>query len=511
MIKVGVDVGSTHTDAVALAEGELLASVKVRTTPDPTAGIQEAIGKLSSRIENRDEVGALMLGTTHGLNAILQAKGLARTAILRIGLPAGEGIPPLTEWPARLTDHVISAKMVRGGHEYTGEEIVPLDEGAIVKFADDIVGKVDGVAITSIFSTVNPAHELRAAQILNERGVRAHLTLSHMVGGLGLIERENSTILNELVSPVFKRLVSRLKELMRSLGMNHAKLFIAQNDGTLASGEFTMEYPIFTVAGPVSNSIRGAHLLTGIDNAVVMDVGGTTTNVGVLHNGYPRESSAPVEIGGIRTNFRMPDIHALALGGGTIINESIGPESVGYELTSKGVGWGGTVLTASDVAMGVKGIKIGDADISKILLRYPSSYLRGIYDRMISMWEEALDLMKISREDVQVIAVGGGSIMLPPELRGASKIVRPDNAQFANAIGATLTKVGATVEKTFSYSATSRELAINSTVNEAKEMAVKAGGDPSTLDIREIEEVPIPYLPGDSVKLTVKVVGNLRI
>jgi len=180
---VGVDVGSTHTDAVALAEGELLASVKVRTTPDPTAGIQEAIGKLSSRIGNRDEVGALMLGTTHGLNAILQAKGLARTAILRIGLPAGEGIPPLTEWPARLTDHVISAKMVRGGHEYTGEEIVPLDEGAIVKFADDIVGKVDGVAITSIFSTVNPAHELRAAQILNERGVRAHLTLSHMVGG----------------------------------------------------------------------------------------------------------------------------------------------------------------------------------------------------------------------------------------------------------------------------------------------------------------------------------------
>lgn len=510
MIRVGIDIGSTHTDAVALEGRNLLVADKVRTTPDLTEGLLNAITMVIEKLgERKNEIKSIMVGTTHGLNAIHQAKGLNRVAIIRIGLPAGEGVPPTFDWPENLQKFVQYKYMVRGGHEYTGEEIVPLDEGKVKAIADEIKDRVDAIAITSIFSIVNPEHEIRAKELLQEKGVKVPIILSHEIGGIGLLERENSAILNALILNIFNNLIRKIKELLSKLGIEGVKLFFAQNDGTVASEDFIRGYPIFTVAGPVSNSVRGAHLLTGIKNAIVMDVGGTTTNVGVLHEGYPRESSSVVEIAGIRTNFMMPDIYTLPLGGGTIISkDSIGPESVGYALIEKGISWGGNILTATDVAMVVKGFNIEGANPKLVLERFDLEYLRNIYERMKTMWEDAIDLMKSSREDITVIAVGGGSIMVPEKLRGALKIIRPDNAQYANAIGATLTKIGATIERTFSYEQVSRDIAIKNLIDEAKKMAIRAGAKDGTIEVREIEELQIPYLPGNAIKLKVKVVGE---
>ncbi|TRM99451.1 hydantoinase subunit beta, partial [Sulfolobus sp. F1] len=170
-IKIGVDIGSTHTDAVALEGRNLIYATKVETTPDLTEGLLNAITEVINNLgEKKNEIKALMIGTTHGLNAIHQAKRLNRVAVIRIGLPAGEGVPPLTEWPERLRSFVTSVYSVRGGHEYTGEEIVPLDESKIYQIASEINGKVDSVAITSIFSIVNPEHENRVKDILIKEG-----------------------------------------------------------------------------------------------------------------------------------------------------------------------------------------------------------------------------------------------------------------------------------------------------------------------------------------------------
>ena len=107
--------------------------------------------------------------------------------------------------------------------------------------------------------------------------------------------------------------------------------FFAQNDGTLMDLDFAIRFPVLTIGSGPANSIRGAAYLTGRTDAIVVDVGGTSTDVGVLVRGFPRESSFGVEIGGIRTNFRMPDLVTIALGGGTIVSEdALGPESVGY-------------------------------------------------------------------------------------------------------------------------------------------------------------------------------------
>ena len=122
----------------------------------------------------------------------------------------------------------------------------------------------------------------------------------------------------------------------------HAPLYITQNDGTLISADYAARFPVLTFGSGPTNSMRGAAFLTGLQDAIVMDVGGTTTDVGALVHGFPRESSIAVDVGGVRTNFRMPDILSIGLGGGTRIRLDrpartlrVGPDSVGYRSPKK--------------------------------------------------------------------------------------------------------------------------------------------------------------------------------
>lgn len=512
-IKIGIDVGSTHTDGVALdEENHLLTQEKFQTTSDISTGLFNTLTKVIENLGGeRKKIRQIMIGTTHGINAIASRKGLSRVLAIRIGLPAGEGIPPLSDWPQDLRvaigDNFI---MVRGGHEYTGEEIVEFDELYLRSKLSEYVGKVDCVAITSIFSFVNPDHELRAEAIVREiMGEGIFITLSNKISSLGLLERENSTVLNAAIRPLMIRIIESIQEILVKLNVADVNLYFAQNDGTVASSDFVKQYPIFTVAGPISNSIRGAFVLTGEENAVVFDVGGATTNIGVLTNGYPRESSNSVIIGGVRTNFRMPDILAIPLAGGTIIDGKIGPESVGYRLSEKAISFGGDILTSTDIALNILETDFPGSDRKKVLKKYDMDFIVKTYSQMREMWEEALDRIKTKGGDVLLITVGGGSFMIRDKLTGSSKMIRPEYAQYANAIGAATALIGARVERAYSYEAIRRETAINEAIDQAKAISVEAGAVPSTIEVKEVEEVSMPYLPGNSVKVSVKVVGKM--
>lgn len=130
--------------------------------------------------------------------------------------------------------------------------------------------------------------------------------------------------------------------------------------------EYARRYPILTIACGPTNSIRGASYLSKMENAVVIDVGGTTTDFGVIQNGFPRESSVAVTIGGVRTNFRMPDVISIGLGGGSIVRErpdgsvTVGPDSVGYRITEEALVFGGSVCTATDIAVRLGMTDLGD-------------------------------------------------------------------------------------------------------------------------------------------------------
>ena len=211
--------------------------------------------------------------------------------------------------------------------------------------------------------------------------------------------------------------------------------FFAQNDGTLMDLEFAIRFPVLTIGSGPANSIRGAAYLTGRTDAIVVDVGGTSTDVGVLVRGFPRESSFGVEIGGIRTNFRMPDLVTIALGGGTIVTEdALGPESVGYRILEEALAFGGSTPTLTDAGVAAQRFALGDA--SRLAQHGP--LLAAAIARSDAMLADAIDRVKTSREPVTLVAVGGGAPLVPEDLPGTSEVLRPDHSDVANAIGAAI-------------------------------------------------------------------------
>ena len=206
--------------------------------------------------------------------------------------------------------------------------------------------------------------ETRAAEIVRNELPDAHVTLSSTIGRLGLLERENAAILNASLVDLSRRVVDSFRTALAALGIE-APLFISQNDGTLMSDAFVARYPVLTFASGPTNSMRGAGFLSGLDDALVVDIGGTTTDIGVLARGFPRESFIESDIGGVRTNFRMPDLLVRPLGGGSRVSENggevqVGPESVGYRLTTEALVFGGKTVTATDIAVAAGRADIGD-------------------------------------------------------------------------------------------------------------------------------------------------------
>ena len=154
---------------------------------------------------------------------------------------------------------------------------------------------------------------------------------------------------NACLGDVAVATVMGIENALELLGI-HASLFMSQNDGTLMDTEFASQFPVLTVSSGPTNSMRGAAYLSGVSDGIVVDIGGTSTDVGALVKGFPRESAVAVNLAGVRTNFRTPDMVSIALGGGTVVEREpwrIGPESVGYRLTDEAMVFGGETLTTT--------------------------------------------------------------------------------------------------------------------------------------------------------------------
>ncbi len=517
---IGIDVGSTNTDAVIVDEkNNVVHAVKVPTTSDVTTGLIQALNKVVEEAGvNREEIKRVTYGTTHGLNAIIERKGLYKVGVIRIGLPATTSIEPMTDWPQDLVEAIgKNIIMVEGGHEYNGEEISPLDEQKIRKAAKEFKDKkIQSIAITSVFSPVIPEHENRAAEIIREEmGEETPISLSHTIGSIGLLERENATILNSAIIGVIRKSIKAVREAMEKLNIQHAQLYLAQNDGTILSAEEAQKYPIFTVVAAVSNSVRGAYVLTGLENAIVIDTGGTTSNIGVLEKGFPRESSTAAIIGGVRTSFMMPDFISIGLAGGSIVKVkegkiTVGPESVGYRINPEAIVFGGNTTTATDIAIALGLATIDDpkADNERPKKVIDPELARKAHEYIKEKIEDQIDRIKTKPDPMPVVLVGGGSIILPRQLKGASKVIRPRAAQSANAIGAATALVGATIEKAYSYEQVPREKAIEETKEEARKRAIEMGARAETVEIVMVEEISMPYFPGTTVKIKVKAAGK---
>jgi N-methylhydantoinase A/oxoprolinase/acetone carboxylase beta subunit len=513
MMRIGIDVGGTNTDA-ALMDGPLvLSACKSPTTSDVGSGIVAVLKQvLSMTGVSVLEIKAVMIGTTHFTNAVVERKRLLEVAAVRLGLPATKALPPMTDWPKDLADTLgRHTFMVRGGNEFDGRKIAPLDEAEILRIAGEIRSRgLKAASITSVFSPVTPDMELRAAEILGNEIPGLSISLSHEVGRVGFLERENASVMNASLADLSRKVVNSFRNALKELAIN-APFYISQNDGTLMVPDYVERYPVLTFASGPTNSMRGAAMLAGEKEAMVVDIGGTTSDVGMLMQGFPRESAVAVDIGGVRTNFRMPDVLAIGLGGGSIVRDDgarIGPDSVGYEITSRALIFGGDTLTTTDIIVAAGLEDIGDR--SRVA-HIPARTIKTALDTIHRMADEAVDRMKTSAEPLPVILVGGGSILISRDLPSASRVIRPENASVANAIGAAIAQVGGEVDRIFSLEGTSRDIVLGGAKKEAEERAVKAGAQAGTVKIMDIEEVPLAYLPGSATRIRVKAVGDLVI
>jgi N-methylhydantoinase A/oxoprolinase/acetone carboxylase beta subunit len=501
-VRIGIDVGGTHTDAVVLDGQYVVASTKVLTSENVKDGVVNALDEVlgDSRVPRR-AIDAVMIGTTQFTNAVIERRELAPTAIIRIALPSGELVPPMIDWPddiaAELGRHVY---MIHGGRTYDGFPIAPLDDAEIDAAIDEIASKdIKLVAVSGVFSPSDPAQEEYVAE---------RVTRSHDIGRLGLLERENAALLNASLLPLADRVVQSFASALKLRKLD-CPFYISQNDGTLMSAEFAAEFPALTFASGPTNSLRGASLLTDIDDAVVVDIGGTTSDIGVLQEGFPRQSNIAIEVGGVRTNFRMPDILAIGLGGGSLVldaGEMIGPRSVGYRLVTEGLVFGGDTLTTTDVVVAAGTADIGDAgkvaDLDKKLVETAVARIHAIVDN-------GIDQMKSSRDPVPVVLVGGGAILVSQTLPTASDIHRPEHSGVANAIGAANAQVGSETERIVTYRRVPRDRVLAEMTTFLTTKLVDAGADPDTVRLADVEETAISYMAEESTRIRVKMVGDL--
>jgi len=510
MLRIGVDVGGTNTDAVVMSYETVVAGAKSPTTTDILSGVENSIlSALTQANKKPDDIEALIIGTTHFVNAIVQRKNLAKTGLIRLSLPSGGSVLPFADWPIELIESMNGKyKLVKGGYEMDGSEISKIDEKEILNAFNELQNLgCNEIAISSVFATVRGDMEQEACDIIKKYSPNTNVSLSKDIGGMGLLERENAALINATLKPLAKEVVESFEELRSKLNFK-CLMFFTKNDGTLIQSSEVIELPVLTFACGPTNSMRGAAFLSKEKNALVVDVGGTTTDVGEVKDGFPRQAGTSVTVADVRTNFSMPDVISFGLGGGSIIDiekPSVGPQSVGHELTNKAKVFGGDVLTASDVAVSYGRCTIGTTQAPKI------NNKKDIIHLMDQMVEDKVARARTSSEKIPVIAVGGGSVMLDNKIDGLN-VIKPPHNDLANAVGAAIAQVSGQVSKVILIDdKLDRESAIKKVTDEATKLAVDRNADPNTINVLAVSDMPLSYLPGNNLLINVTVVGDLKM
>ncbi len=310
---LGVDTGGTYTDAVIVDEAadRVVGTAKALTTRlDLALGIGRAVDAalLDAGVKAAD-IALVSLSTTLATNALVEGQG-GRVALVFIGFDAGDLVRGgLTE--ALKGDPVIQ---LDGGHNHTGSEKIALDLAALETAVAKIGPEVMGFAVAAHFATRNPAHEV-AARDLIRRVTGRPVTCSHeLSANLNGPKRALTAVLNARLIGMIERLVAASERHLDSIGIT-APLMVVRGDGALISAAMVRERPIETILSGPAASIVGARWLTGVSDALVSDIGGTTTDVALLRGGLPEIDPQGARVGGFRTMVEAVAMRTTGLGG----------------------------------------------------------------------------------------------------------------------------------------------------------------------------------------------------
>jgi hypothetical protein len=463
------------------------------------------------------------VGTTHFINAAIEhdARRLNKVAVIRLSKSFLREVPPFSDFPQGLAK-IINGYVgyVDGGLHIDGSQESPIVESQVVARCAEIRALgLSSVVIAGVFSPIDEIfqQEEQVRMIVSQELPNVEVICSHEVANIGFLERENASILNAAILKYAKRTVNGFRWAMRSLELT-CPLFLTQNDGTLLDAAAAAKFPIRTFASGMTNSMRGAAYLAAHDtrkaSAIVVDIGGTTSDVGVLlPSGLPRQASAFVTVAGVRMNYAMPHLHSIGLGGGTVVREdtngkvTVGPDSVGHYLTRDALVFGGTVLTASDIAVASGKAEIGD---SSYVSHLKSEQIADAQRSIKTLLERAIDVIKTSPDPMLVLLVGGGAVIAPESLTGASELKLPPYHDVANAVGAAISKMGGVVDMIQDVSGQTLEQAEQKAKDIAIQRAIDAGAVKDSIMIAEVESLPVTYV-ANQLRTIVKAVGELDI
>lgn len=500
---IGVDIGGTNTDAVLVDEHQkILSAIKTATTDDIQHGFQTALIQLLEKsLIELDQIAGVFVGTTHATNAIVQRKDLYRVGVIRIAGHYPEMLPSGFSWPEDLKDAVIGhTETIGGGFECDGEIITPICLSEARNAIENLLeSQAESIAIIGVFSPLNGAQEEQVARLIREiAGNDFPISLSHTIGGIGFIERENAAILNAALKRVMHCGFSNLKTVILNLGLK-CPLMLTQNDGSLISLDQAIEYPILTIGAGSVNSFIGGAKLAGLDHAIVVDIGGTSTDVGMVQNGFLQRCRDTTNIGGIMLNFSMPNVLSIGLGGGSIVKLdpiSIGPASTAQNLRTESIAFGGSKLTLTDVALSMGIMKILETDLSQVKISSTLGHI--VFDQVKAQIQELVLKIQGKFKDIPIVYVGGGAALFQESTMPYFDV--------ANAYGAALANISGTVDTVISLK--NRKKTLKDLHETARQNAIVHGADRTTLRLVDQQLIPYSYIPNQITRVIVRYSGQ---
>lgn len=299
---LGIDAGGTYTDTVIvdLDSGTIVCGNKALTTrEDLSTGIRNSLLGLDRGLLKK--ISLTSLSSTLATNSVVENKG-CRVGLICIG-----------------TDYVNVSEpeeyaVIEGRFSMSGKEEVPLDVRTAKSVLNGMKGKVEALAISGYVSVRNPAHEKRvekmAKTILDVPIVCAH----DLTSKLGFEQRTTTAVMNARLIPVIEELLRSVRNIMKEFGIS-SPLMMVKGDGAMMKDITALKKPVETILSGPASSLMGAKSLTGTEDAVVIDMGGTTSDIGILKNGFPRIEPEGANIGGKRTRVMAADIATYGIGG----------------------------------------------------------------------------------------------------------------------------------------------------------------------------------------------------
>ncbi len=519
---VGIDVGGTHTDAVLLESLHVKKTAKAVTNQENLIESLIAVTEEVIRGENPGEIERIALSTTISTNAIVQGK----TDRVGLILAGGPGLPP--EMLAIGEDtHCIS-----GYVNHRGIRVAGTDPREVARIAELFEGKKIGhVGIVGKFSTRNPALETEIGDVLDGRF--RHLSFGHrMSGNLNFPRRIATTYLNAAIWKTYKAFVASVMDFVDHMGIG-APLHILKADGGTSSISQSLEYPVGSILSGPAASVMGILSLTdGTEDAVALDIGGTTTDIAIFADGVPLLEPLGVTIGGHKTLIRGLLTRSIGVGGDSSVRYKEGRITIGPERAGPAAAFGGPSPTPTDALILLGRTDIGDKgkalkairEIAAQAHRSPEQVAQEICDlacrTIVSAVREMLQ--EINNKPVYTVheilegkkivpavayIVGGPAGPMAPYLEKMMNIPAsvPGYAEVANAIGAALARTTtevtlladtekgeATIPEEGIQTAISRNFthqeAIDLCMSTLRARALRMGAYEDTLDMEIVED-----------------------